>query len=84
VTAIDIALGVLGAVAMVLAFLGSVIPVPPYPYNLFPYGFVVYMIIGVLWFVVLRTKMPQVLLGIEHDLETTPAVTGKTGREVTA
>jgi hypothetical protein len=28
--------------------------------------------------------MPQVLLGIEHDLESTPAVTGKTGREVTA
>jgi hypothetical protein len=38
----------------------------------------------VLWFVVLRNKMPQVLLGIEHDLESMPASTGKTGREVTA
>jgi hypothetical protein len=33
---------------------------------------------------VLKSQMPQVLLGIEHDLEGTPAVTGKTGREVTA
>jgi amino acid transporter len=84
VTAMDVVLGVVGAVCMVLAFVGSVYPVPDFPYNYFPYGFVVYMIIGVLWFMVLRNKMPQVLLGIEHDLEGTPVVTGKTGREVTA
>jgi amino acid transporter len=84
VTAIDVVLGVVGAICMVLAFIGSVYPVPDYPYNYFPYGFVVYMIAGVLWFMVLRNKMPQVLLGIEHDLESTPAVSGKTGREVTA
>src|SRR5260370_10112258 len=83
-TPMDVVMGALGAVAMVLAFVGSVYPVPPYPYNLFPYGFVVYMVIGVLCFAVLQTNMPQVLLGIEHDLETTPAVTSKTGREVTA
>ncbi len=80
----DVVLGVAGVIAMVLAFVGSVIPVPPYPYNIFPYGFVVYMIVGVLWFAVLRNRMPQVLLGIEHDLEGTPASTGKTGMEVTA
>jgi amino acid transporter len=84
VTTMDIVLGALGAIAMVLAFIGSVIPVPPYPYNFFPYGFVVYMVIGVLWFLVLRNKMPQVLLGIEHDLESTPSTAGKTGRQVPA
>jgi hypothetical protein len=63
---------------------GSVYPVPAYPYNFFPYGFVIYMIIGALWFLVLKSQMPQVPLGIEHDLESAPAVTGKTGREVTA
>jgi hypothetical protein len=42
------------------------------------------MVIGVLWFMVLKRQMPQVLLGIEHDLESAPTVTGKTGREVTA
>jgi amino acid transporter len=84
VTTVDIVLGAAGAIAMVLAFVGSVIPVPPYPYSLFPYGFVAYMIIGVLWFLVLRNKMPQVLLSIEHDLESAPPTAGKTGRQVTA
>jgi amino acid transporter len=80
----DYLLGAVGAICMALAYVGSVYPVPDYPYNYFPYGFVVYMIIGMLWFMVLRNKMPQVLLSIEHDLETAAAVTGKTGREVTA
>jgi len=84
VTAMDVVLGVVGAICMVLAFVGSVYPVPDYPYNYFPYGFVVYMIVGVLWFLVLRNKMPQVLRGIEHDLEGAAVTTGKTGREVTA
>jgi amino acid transporter len=83
-TPMAVVLGAAGAIAMVLAFVGSVIPVPPYPYNFFPYGFVVYMVIGVLWFLVLKNQMPQVLLGIEHDLESMPASTGKTGQEVTA
>ncbi len=83
-TTADVVLGVVGAVCMVLAFVGSVYPVPDFPYNYFPYGFVVYMIVGVLWFMVLRSKMPQVLRGIEHDLEGAAVTTGKTGREVTA
>jgi amino acid transporter len=83
-TGFDLLLGVVGAICMVLAYVGSVYPVPDFPYNYFPYGFVVYMVIGVLWFMVLRNKMPQVLLGIEHDLEGATVTTGKTGREVTA
>ena len=83
-TGVDLVLGVVGAVCMVLAFVGSVYPVPDVPYNYFPYGFVVYMVIGALWFMVLRNKMPQVLLGIEHDLESATVSAGKTGREVTA
>lgn len=83
-TGFDILLGVVGVFAMILSFAGSVYPVPPYPYNIFPYGFVVYMIIGVLWFMILKNKAPQVMLGIEHDLEGTATTSGKTGREVTA
>jgi amino acid transporter len=83
-TAMDVVVGAAGAIAMVLAFVGSVYPVPDYPYNYFPYGFVVYMIVGALWFVVLKNRMPQVLLGIEHDLESTTVTTGKNPREVTA
>jgi amino acid transporter len=84
-TAFDVLLGVVGAICMVLAFVGSVYPVPDYPYNYFPYGFVAYMIIGVLWFVVLRSKMPQVLMSIEHDLESTDTAPVKGGaRQATA
>jgi hypothetical protein len=42
------------------------------------------MIVGALWFVVLKNRMPQVLLGIEHDLESATVTTGKNPREVTA
>jgi hypothetical protein len=28
------------------------------------------MLIGALWFAVLKVRMPQTLLGLEHDMET--------------
>jgi amino acid transporter len=65
----DFILGGLGAIAMALAFFGSIYPVPSPPYNYFPYGFVAYMVIGIIWFFVLKMKAPTVLLGIKHDLE---------------
>jgi amino acid transporter len=65
----DVILGGAGAICMALAFLGSVYPVPSAPYNYFPYGFVIYMLIGLVWFWILKTRAPQTLLSIEHDLE---------------
>jgi amino acid transporter len=65
----DVILGGLGAICMALAFFGSIYPVPAAPYNYFPWGFVVYMLIGVVWFYILKTRAPQTLHGIEHDLE---------------
>jgi len=64
-----VVLGVLGAALMLFVIVGSVYPVPPYPYNLLPYLFVAYMIAGALWFGVLKAKSPQKLLAIQHDLE---------------
>ena len=66
---IDIVYGALGAVLMTLALVGSLYPVPAYPYNLLPYGFLAYMVVGALWFLVLRARTPMVLLGLEKDLE---------------
>ena len=63
------AMGVLGCVLMVLAFAGSVYPVPAAPLVYFPYGFAVYMLLGVAWFFVVKSRGPEVLLSIEHDLE---------------
>ncbi len=66
---INYILGFVGVVAMALSFFGSVYPVPAAPYNYFPYGFVVYMLIGVVWFFYTKSRSPQVILNIEHDLE---------------
>ena len=65
----DVVFGGLGAVLMVLSLAGSLYPVPAYPLNLFPYMFLVYMLLGVTWFFILKNRVPQALLGIEHDLE---------------
>lgn len=62
-------LGTLGGIAMLLAFVGSVYPVPAAPYNYFPYGFVVYMLVGVAWFFGLKARMPQVILDIEREID---------------
>jgi amino acid transporter len=65
----DVAVGALGAILMVAALAGSLYPVPAYPLNLLPYLFLVYMLIGVSWFYILKSRVPQALLGIERDLE---------------
>ncbi len=69
VTTLDYAMGALGTVLMVLSLAGSLYPVPAAPYNYLPYGFVIYMLLGAAWFVVLKNRKPELLLGIDHDLE---------------
>lgn len=64
-----IIIGALGAVSMVGAFIGSVYPVPPYPLNLLPYIFLLFMAAGGAWLLRLKTRAPQVLKLIERDLE---------------
>ncbi len=65
----DVAIGGLGAVLMVLSLAGSVYPVPAAPYNYFPYAFLAYMLIGLVWYFYMKQRKPQILIGIEHDLE---------------
>ena len=72
-TAGDKFVGGLGAVLMVLSLVGSLYPVPASPYNLFPYFFLVYILLGVSWFFILKARVPQAILGIEHDLEVAAA-----------
>jgi amino acid transporter len=66
---VDYVMGGLGTVLMVLSLIGSVYPVPAYPYNILPYGFAIYMVLGVLWFLALKMRMPHILSGVEHELE---------------
>jgi hypothetical protein len=43
--------------------------VPAYPFNILPYLFLGYMLVGAVWFGVLKAKSPQVLASIQHDME---------------
>jgi len=67
----DYIFGGLGALLMLAVLVGSIFPVPDYPNNLWPYCFIAYMLVGGAWFLVLKLRMPQALLAIEHDLEVT-------------
>jgi hypothetical protein len=66
---VNIFIGGLGAVLMFLSLVGSVYPVPAAPYNYFPYAFVVYLLLGAAWFFIVKAKNPQILAGIELDME---------------
>ena len=66
---VHVALGVVGAALMLFVVIGSLYPLPPYPYNILPYLFCAYMIAGALWFAVLKVKSPQTLASIQHDME---------------
>jgi hypothetical protein len=65
---------------MVLSLAASIYPVPDPPYNLFCSFFLVRMRLGVTWFFILEARVPQALLGMEHDLEVAVARGGVPAR----
>lgn len=54
---------------MLFSLAGSLYPVPAAPLNYLPYGFAAYMLLGVVWFYILKGRLPEAALSIEHDLE---------------
>jgi hypothetical protein len=48
---------------------GSVYPVPEYPYNILPYLFFAYLAVGAVWFARLKATSPETLASIQHDME---------------
>ncbi len=62
-------MGGLGCVLMLFSMAGSLYPVPAAPLLYLPYGFAIYMLIGAVWFMILKGRMPRAALSIEHDLE---------------
>jgi amino acid transporter len=64
-----VVIGVAGAALMSFVIFGSVYPVPPHPYDILPYVFFGYMVIGAAWFAALKAKAPQILASIQHDME---------------
>jgi amino acid transporter len=51
-------IGILGAVSLVYVFYRNVIPVPPSPMNTLPYYFIGFLVLGLIWFAVLKVRKP--------------------------
>jgi amino acid transporter len=66
---VHVSMGAVGAALMLFVVVGSVYPLPAHPYELLPYVFFVYMVVGAVWFAVLKVKSPQTLSSIQHDME---------------
>ena len=60
---------VVGAALMGFVIYASVFPYPAYPFNYLPPVFVAYMVIGLIWFLVLKSRSPQILASIANDME---------------
>jgi amino acid transporter len=60
---------VVGAAMMAFVIYSSVYPYPAAPFNLLPPIFLAYMAIGLVWFLILKAKSPQVLTRIAGDME---------------
>jgi amino acid transporter len=60
---------VVGAGMMAFVIYASLFPYPAAPFNMLPPVFAVYMVIGLIWFLVLKAKSPQVLASIANDME---------------
>jgi amino acid transporter len=78
-----VVVAVLGFVCLLVPTIRSFYPAPPWPINIFPYLFLVYMLLGGGWLFALNRRQPGTLDAIERDLERSleasvhPAVSGE-------
>lgn len=56
-------------ILFVIALIGNVYPVPPYPYNVLPYIFFGLLLIGVVWFAFVTKNKPEVGNSIRTDIQ---------------
>ena len=70
----DYALAAVAALLLMFPAVGSIYPVPPWPYAVFPYLFLAYMIVGLLW---IRSR-PQSAIDDEDFSSAAPAAAERT------
>jgi amino acid transporter len=61
--------GTIGVLLMAFVIFGSLYPMPDYPYNLLPYLFAFYLLLGGLWWGILAGRAPDSLAALQYDLE---------------
>lgn len=65
----DIAIAAIAIIFMLIPVVGSVYPVPAAPFNVFPYLFLMYLVVGGGWFLMLRLHSPEIIENMEQELE---------------
>ncbi len=73
---LDLAIAVVAVVFMIIPVVGStglpgseLFSVPTAPYNVFPFLFLMYLVVGGGWFLMLRLHSPEVIEDMERDIE---------------
>jgi amino acid transporter len=66
---VNIAIAIAGCVCLLVPLVGSFYPSPPWPVNIFPALFFIYMVGGGVWLYALNRRAPGTLTGIEQSLE---------------
>ena len=66
---IDLAMCAAALVLLMIPAVGSVIPIPAPPVNYFPYMYLAYMLIGIVWIVAFHARKPAAVGQIHRDLE---------------
>jgi amino acid transporter len=79
VTAGAVAISLLAVFLMGFTIYSTVYPLPAAPMTYFPFYFLAYLVVGIIWFAFLRLKSPKVADDIKLDLET---ITSRFGPEV--
>lgn len=64
-----IVLAIVTVVAVAIPLAGSVYPLPAAPYNLFPFIFVAWLVVGGLWFLMKKFQSPDFTADIDSELE---------------
>ncbi|WP_009633549.1 APC family permease [Synechocystis sp. PCC 7509] len=65
----DVATSVIAVLFMLVPVVGSLYPVPASPFNVFPYLFLMYLVVGGGWFMMLRLHSPEIIENMELELE---------------
>jgi len=64
----DIVISVITFIILLIPIVGSVYPLAAYPYNLFPFIFLVWLVVGAIWFVIQKVKNPSLVANIKTDV----------------
>lgn len=63
----DIVVSAITFIILLIPIVGSVHPLPEYPYSLFPFIFLAWLVVGAVWFIIRKVKNPYLTSDIKND-----------------